>query len=168
MFTFISNLGGLFGLFLGFSLVSFLEIVYWFFIKIPRSIYIHVLTYEQIAILPLEALRGPFNCIHPCRKRSRVRIQYISWIIFFGNFSWEFGGIFPKIVKNLPRNSAKLHCKREPYKYQRSFYFYIRMKLLFSYKIIIFLRLINYLWNYLSDFLIKFSIKLVVIQHLLM
>ena len=29
---FISSLGGVFGLFLGFSLISFAEILYWFFV----------------------------------------------------------------------------------------------------------------------------------------
>ena len=36
VFTFISNVGGVFGLFLGFSLISFAEIFYWFLVKIPR------------------------------------------------------------------------------------------------------------------------------------
>ena len=35
---FISALGGLFGLFLGFSLMSFVEIIYWFCIVMVRKI----------------------------------------------------------------------------------------------------------------------------------
>ena len=34
---FISSLGGLFGLFLGFSIVSFVEIVYWIVVRGSRS-----------------------------------------------------------------------------------------------------------------------------------
>ena len=33
---FISSLGGLFGLFLGFSLMSFVEIIYWFGVVMAR------------------------------------------------------------------------------------------------------------------------------------
>ena len=33
---FISSLGGVFGLFLGFSLISFVEIIYWFCIVLVR------------------------------------------------------------------------------------------------------------------------------------
>ena len=35
---FISSLGGLFGLFLGFSLISFIELFYWIIIKLPRRL----------------------------------------------------------------------------------------------------------------------------------
>ena len=35
---FISSLGGLFGLFLGFSLLSFVEIIYWFIVVFGRQI----------------------------------------------------------------------------------------------------------------------------------
>ena len=35
---FVSSLGGLFGLFLGFSVVSFLEIVYWATVRMCRNI----------------------------------------------------------------------------------------------------------------------------------
>ena len=35
---FISSLGGVFGLFLGFSLMSFVEIVYWFFVVLSRRL----------------------------------------------------------------------------------------------------------------------------------
>ena len=35
---FVSSLGGLFGLFLGFSVVSFLEIIYWATVRICRSL----------------------------------------------------------------------------------------------------------------------------------
>ena len=35
---FVSSLGGLFGLFLGFSLVSFLEIIYWATVRICRNL----------------------------------------------------------------------------------------------------------------------------------
>ena len=34
----ISSLGGVFGLFLGFSLMSFVEIVYWFFVVLSRRL----------------------------------------------------------------------------------------------------------------------------------
>ena len=34
---FIASLGGLFGLFLGFSIVSFVEIVYWIVVKGSRN-----------------------------------------------------------------------------------------------------------------------------------
>ena len=34
---FISSLGGLFGLFLGFSIVSFVEIVYWIVVRGSRN-----------------------------------------------------------------------------------------------------------------------------------
>ena len=34
---FIASLGGLFGLFLGFSIVSFVEIVYWIVVRGSRS-----------------------------------------------------------------------------------------------------------------------------------
>ena len=34
---FISSVGGLFGLCLGFSLISFFEIVYWFVIRLGRN-----------------------------------------------------------------------------------------------------------------------------------
>ena len=34
-YDFISNWGGFFGLFLGFSIISFFEIIYWFVWKIP-------------------------------------------------------------------------------------------------------------------------------------
>ena len=34
---FISSLGGLFGLFLGFSLLSFVEIIYWFIVVFGRQ-----------------------------------------------------------------------------------------------------------------------------------
>ena len=33
---FISSLGGVFGLFLGFSLISFVEIIYWFCVVLVR------------------------------------------------------------------------------------------------------------------------------------
>ena len=33
---FVSSLGGLFGLFLGFSLLSFVEILYWFIVVLGR------------------------------------------------------------------------------------------------------------------------------------
>ena len=35
-FDFVAMIGGTFGLCLGFSLVSFVEIIYWLAIKIPR------------------------------------------------------------------------------------------------------------------------------------
>ena len=35
---FVSSLGGLFGLFLGFSVVSFLEIIYWATVRIFRNL----------------------------------------------------------------------------------------------------------------------------------
>ena len=35
---FVSSLGGLFGLFLGFSVVSFLEIIYWVTVRICRNL----------------------------------------------------------------------------------------------------------------------------------
>ena len=35
---FVSSLGGLFGLFLGFSVVSFLEIVYWATVRMGRNL----------------------------------------------------------------------------------------------------------------------------------
>ena len=35
---FVSSLGGLFGLFLGFSVVSFLEIIYWATVRISRNL----------------------------------------------------------------------------------------------------------------------------------
>ena len=34
---FIASLGGLFGLFLGFSIVSFVEIIYWIVVRGSRS-----------------------------------------------------------------------------------------------------------------------------------
>ena len=34
---FVSSLGGLFGLFLGFSTVSFVEIIYWATVRLGRS-----------------------------------------------------------------------------------------------------------------------------------
>ena len=34
---FISSMGGLFGLCLGFSLISFFEILYWFIIRLGRN-----------------------------------------------------------------------------------------------------------------------------------
>ena len=34
---FISSMGGLFGLCLGFSLISFFEILYWFIIRLARN-----------------------------------------------------------------------------------------------------------------------------------
>ena len=34
---FVSSLGGLFGLFLGFSVVSFLEIIYWATVRVCRN-----------------------------------------------------------------------------------------------------------------------------------
>ena len=34
--NFISSLGGVFGLFLGFSLISFIEIIYWFCVVLVR------------------------------------------------------------------------------------------------------------------------------------
>jgi len=37
IFSIISSLGGIFSLFLGFSLVSFIEIFYWFIIKLSRA-----------------------------------------------------------------------------------------------------------------------------------
>ena len=36
---FVSSLGGLFGLFLGFSAVSFLEIVYWATVRMGRNLF---------------------------------------------------------------------------------------------------------------------------------
>ena len=36
---FVSSLGGLFGLFLGFSVVSFLEIVYWATARMGRNLF---------------------------------------------------------------------------------------------------------------------------------
>jgi amiloride-sensitive sodium channel len=38
IFGFVANLGGLFGLCLGFSIVSFIEILYWFSIGLCRNI----------------------------------------------------------------------------------------------------------------------------------
>ena len=38
IFDFIANLGGLFGLCLGFSIVSFCEIVFWFTIGLCRNV----------------------------------------------------------------------------------------------------------------------------------
>ena len=35
---FISSLGGLFGLFLGFSIVSFVEIIYWLVVRGSQSV----------------------------------------------------------------------------------------------------------------------------------
>ena len=36
LIDFVSSLGGLFGLFLGFSLLSFVEILYWFIVVLGR------------------------------------------------------------------------------------------------------------------------------------
>ena len=41
---FVSSLGGLFGLFLGFSIISFLEILYWTTIQLARNVISSVLT----------------------------------------------------------------------------------------------------------------------------
>ena len=35
---FMSNVGGLFGLFLGFSIISFVEIFYWFIIRMIKGL----------------------------------------------------------------------------------------------------------------------------------
>ena len=35
---FVSSLGGLFGLFLGFSIVSFIEIIYWATVRMCRNL----------------------------------------------------------------------------------------------------------------------------------
>ena len=35
---FVSSLGGLFGLFIGFSVISFFEIIYWAFVRLGRNV----------------------------------------------------------------------------------------------------------------------------------
>ena len=35
---FVSSLGGLFGLFIGFSIISFFEIIYWAFVRLGRNL----------------------------------------------------------------------------------------------------------------------------------
>ena len=41
---FVSSLGGLFGLFLGFSIISFLEIIYWATVQLARNVISRYLT----------------------------------------------------------------------------------------------------------------------------
>ena len=41
---FVSSLGGLFGLFLGFSIISFLEIIYWATVQLARNVVSRYLT----------------------------------------------------------------------------------------------------------------------------